>query len=182
MKRYLRIRTFGNCERGDTMIEFAISAIVVLMVLLGIMDISRAAYTYHFVSYAAQQGARFAEVHGSSWGSSCSSSNGTYPNEYGCTASNTDVQAYIQGVIPSKSTTYAGGIVPVGIDPSNISVSTTWPGKNAAGATTACATTNYPGCLVKVKVTYNNFNYIMPFFTTSSTLAFNSTAEATIEK
>ena len=62
-----------RAERGETLIEFAISAVITLSLLFAVMDLSRALYTYHFISFAAEQGARFAEVHGSGWTSSCSS-------------------------------------------------------------------------------------------------------------
>ena len=43
--------------------------VVLFASLFGIMDCARALYCYHFVSYAARQGTRYAMVRGSTWSS-----------------------------------------------------------------------------------------------------------------
>jgi len=168
MNRFVAVRSFGQAERGDTLIEFAISAVVVLTLLLGVMDLSRALYTYHFISFAAEQGARFAEVHGSGWTSACSSSSGTsYTPPLGCTASKADVQAYVQSLTPP------------GVTKANVTVSPQWLGKDINGSTTICSTTNNKaGCLVQVSVSYQ-FNYMIPFLPTSAQ-TLSATAQAVV--
>jgi hypothetical protein len=112
-------------------------------------------YVYHFMSYAAQQGSRFAIVRGHTWsknttsGTQCGTS--APPNftmMYNCTANANDIQNYVQSlahpwILPSGMTI-------------NESSSYLWPGKNPDGNTTGCSTNaNSPGCLVKVTVSYN---------------------------
>lgn len=169
MNRFMRIRSFCRGDRGETLVEFAVSAVITLSLLFGIMDISRAAYTYHFISYAAQQGARFAEVHGSAWSGACSSTNANYPDQLGCTASNTDIQKYVQSLSPP------------GVTNASVSVNAAWSNKDINGSTTVCGTTpKYPGCLVTVTVSYQ-FNYMVPFLPTSAQ-TMSSTAEAVIQQ
>jgi len=47
-----------RCNRGQTMIEFAFSIPVMLLLIFGLIDFSRAAYTAAVVRWAAQEGAR----------------------------------------------------------------------------------------------------------------------------
>ena len=164
------VHRFCRAERGETLIEFAVSAVITLSLLFGTMDLARALYTRHFISYAAQQGVRFAEVHGSGWTSACNSQTGAdYPNQLGCTASQADIEAYVRSLTPS------------GISSTDLSVSPQWPGKDINGSTAVCGTTsNYAGCLVLVTVSYQ-FTYIIPFLPRAAQ-TFSSTSQAVIQQ
>ena len=172
MKPLLKIRSIHREERGDSLLEFAISAVVVFTLLLGIMEFARAMYIYHFVSYAAQAGTRYAIVRGSTWTTACSSSTSGME----CLAANSDVQTYINGIAPP------------GVDTSKLSVTATWPGTfgGSSGATCANTTTpaktndHNPGCQVKVVVTYP-FTFIAPFMPTA-TPTFSATSEQVIQE
>lgn len=170
MNPFSAIDRFCRAERGDTLIEFAVSAVITLSLLFGIMDLARALYTYHFISYAAQQGARFAEVHGSGWTSACNSQTGAdYPDQLGCTASSSDIQAYVRSLTPPAVTK------------ANVSVTPQWLGKDINGSTAVCATTTkYAGCLVRVTVSYQ-FNYIVPFLPRGAQ-TLSSTSQAVIQQ
>lgn len=152
-------------ERGDTLVEFAVVAIVLFTCIFGIMDCSRALYAYHFTSYAAREATRYATVRGSTWGSSCSSATAL---NCGLSSSNANIlQSYIQSITPA------------GINPSSLTVTSTWPGTAPSGS--ACNTArgnNSPGCLVEVQVSYS-FNYITVLLPTT-TLVMKSTSEVTI--
>jgi Flp pilus assembly protein TadG len=157
-KRFLRE------ERGGTIVEFAVSAVVLLASFFGIMDFARALYAYHFVSFAAQEGSRYAMVRGNDWSGSCASA-----SSYACAASSANITSYVQG------------LAPMGITASNITVTPSWPQLNADNAATGCnstATQNSQGCLVKVKVTYA-FHFIMPFLP-GSALNMSATSEQAI--
>ncbi len=131
-------------EHGATLIETALSFAIVLSMTIGIMEIGLALYSYHFVSEAARDATRYAMVRGSS----CTAT--------GCPATNSSVQSYITGL------GYPG------IDPSKMSVSTTWPSTNA------------PGNSVKVTATYQ-FPLSVPFVTIS-TINMSSTSEMVISQ
>lgn len=98
MKLKRTVRAGMKDQRGDTMIEIAISAVVVLTLLFGVMEFGRAMYIYHFVSYAAQAGTRYALVRGNSWKTACASST----TGMDCQAALTDIQAYVQSIAPPR--------------------------------------------------------------------------------
>ncbi len=128
------------------------SASLLLMVIFGVLDCARALYTYHFVAYAAQEGARYAIVRGNDWGStSCASATSN-----ACVATGANIKSYVQG------------LAPMGISSSSIVVTPSWPQTTESGSSTGCNSTtlqNSEGCLVKVQVTYA-FHFILPFLPT----------------
>ena len=51
-------------RRGSTVVEFSLVFVLFLVLILGVMEIGGAVWTYTTVAFAARQGARFAMVHG----------------------------------------------------------------------------------------------------------------------
>ena len=152
MKQLLRIRSIHNEERGETLIEFAVSAVVLLTLIFAIMEFARAMYIYHFVSYAAQTGTRYAIVRGSTWKTACSSST----SGMDCIAADTDVSAYVKSIAPP------------GVDTSKLTVNTNWLATAGGSSGATCTTvTNNPGCLVQVTVSYQ-FKFVAPFMPSKS--------------
>ena len=99
-------------QRGAVTFEFAMGLLVVLFPLMfGVVDFSRAAYSYHWVSDAARDATRWASVRGAT----CELLSG------GCPAANTDVQTFVQGLSVS------------GLNSANITATTTWTGKGGDG-------------------------------------------------
>jgi len=149
-------------ERGSEAVEFALAFSVWMAIAFMVMYISFALYAAHFVANAAEEGARYGSVRGSSWDSaSCSSS------ALDCTASSTDISNYVKGSAPP------------GLSASNLNVSTSWPGTTSSG--TACDTadgSNSPNCIVQVTVSYKS-SFPLPFISSSQRL-FSSTAKMTI--
>ena len=164
-------------ERGVELVEFAMTTLFLTIVLFAVFEFGFALYAYHFASNAAQEGARFAMVRGNTWSeniaSECSTSappNFTMP--YGCTASATDIQNYVQSLATG------------GISPSSVTINKTstyvWPGKTPDSTTAPCTSpnsSNSQGCLVKVTVSYS-FN-LMPFMKLSA-LPITATSETAI--
>jgi Flp pilus assembly protein TadG len=149
-------------EGGSEIVEFAFSICVWMMGAFLVMYAAFALYAAHFVENAADEAARFAIVRGSSWnGASCSS------NMLDCTASSTDIQNYVVRTLPP------------GLSSSNLTVSTTWPGKTSTGGT--CDSQdglNSPNCVVEVTVGYR-FKFPLPFFAQSA-LPLSSSSSMTI--
>ncbi len=144
-------------EEGSSIVEMALSMIVLSMILFGLIVMCLALYTYHFVSDAAREGSRFAMVRGSA----CA------PPGYECNATAAQIQTYVQNLgFP-------------GINPSNMTVTTTWSAY-PAGAVCASAACNDPGDLVTVMVSYN-FPVAIPFVT-ASTLTMSSTSSMVISQ
>jgi len=165
MANRLRWKNIVRDNRGATLVEFAISAAVLLMLFFGIMDFARALYAYHFVSYAAQEGTRYAMVRGNDWPNACSSA-----SSYGCAIGSSN-----EGLIQ----TYVQGLAPMGISSSSITVAPSWPGTNVDSSPAGCGTANSQGCLVKVKVSYV-FYFFTPSYLTNSSLTMTATSEKVI--
>ena len=103
-------------ESGSELVEFALSSSLLLLVIFGIMDCSRALYTYHYVAQAARLGTRYAAVRGvSATGLLC----GTSP--FQCVATASDVSNYVKSISP------------LGLSASNLSVATDVAGNDADG-------------------------------------------------
>jgi Flp pilus assembly protein TadG len=126
MQRELRV---PRTERGQVLVEFALSVLVFLVLVFGVLDFGRALYTYHAVSYAARAGTRYAIVRGSGCNGAVS----------GCPATQSSVTSYIESVSPN-------------LDPRDLRVSVNWiTGNTGCPAGTAA---HSPGCSVQVAITY----------------------------
>lgn len=159
-------------ERGSTVVEFAMTAPLLIFLLFAVFQGMVAMYIFHYTGYAAQQGARFAMVRGNTWSTNVTTNCSTSapPNftmTYGCTASSTDIQNYVQslGAINASSLTI------------NTTSSYVWPGKNPDGTTTGCTQTNSKGCLVQVTANYT-FN-LLPYIPATA-LKMSATSEKVI--
>lgn len=168
MRKLLR---FQREEHGATLVEFAMTAWVLLVLMLGAFQWMFAMYAYHFTTYAAQQATRFAMVRGATWSediaTNCSTSSTNFTVPYACTASSTDIQNYVKSLATG------------GINPANITVNTNnWPGTTPDGTTTGCtAEANSKGCQVKVTVTYT-FNFLP--FVSKTAMSMSATSEKAI--
>ncbi len=138
-------------QRGSALVEQALVIAMLLSVMFGIIDCARALYTYHFVANAAREATRWASVRGSSCNASLT----------GCQANPINVGAYVKNV--------SG----MGLDPSLITATPSWP-----SATPGCATKNNPGCVVQVQVVYN-YHFFFPLLPTSQ-ITMQSTSEMVI--
>jgi Flp pilus assembly protein TadG len=146
-----------NTEDGQSTLETALSAIAVLTLFLGVMQMCLALYTYHFVSEAAREGTRYAMVRGSS----------CFGFSSACPAQASDVQTYVRGIgFP-------------GIVPANVTVTTTWP-TTGSSCTPSSLPCNNPGNFVQVTVQYK-YPLSIPFVPSSS-LPLSSTSKMAISQ
>ena len=145
-----------HSERGATLLEFALVAIVLFMLIFGIIDFSRALFAYHFVANAAREGTRYASVRGAD-----------------CTAPMTDCGATnIQNYLRTEATG-------IGMDPSQLTVpAPLYAGSNTCPAVGNNPPMNTPGCIVVVTVTYQ-FSFLFPLLPVSP-VNMSSTASAVI--
>lgn len=152
-------------DGGSGLLEFALAASLLFTMIFGIMDCSRLVYVDHFLAGAARDATRYAMVRGSSWSSACTST--TSAN---CTASANNITAYVQSMTAPAVTSSA------------LSVSSSWPGVNAdgSGCTGSGGSSNDPGCLVLVKITYT-YTLSLPFLP-HLVVPLSSTSEVTIEE
>jgi Flp pilus assembly protein TadG len=129
----LRMLELRKTEGGSAMVDFAVTAVVFLTVLFGIVDVGRAAFAYSWVSSAARQGSRFAMVRGTN----CSGLSG------GCPAQASDVTTYVNSLA-------------TGMDTSQLTVTA---GCYTAGALLGAPPPCGPTTSVKVRVQYT-FNFL----------------------
>lgn len=149
-------------DRGSEAVEFALAVSIWMAISFMIMYVSFALYAAHFVANAAEEGARYASVRGSSWNNaSCSSMT------LDCSASSTDISSYVKNAAPP------------GLSTSSLGISTSWPGTTSSGTTCDTADgTNSPNCIVQVTVSYN-LSFPLPFIAHGQRL-FSSTSQMTI--
>ena len=160
-----------RAEKGNTLIEYALTLIVFLLMMFGIVDFSRALYAYHFVSSAARQATRWAAVNGQTCADD-GSCNGTAPMNNG-TALASDIQNYV------------ANITPPGIDPTKVTTTPTWTAPTGSPDICTVAVAGlggpypkYPGCTVEVEVQYK-FNFVAPIIS-AATVTMSSTSEMVI--
>jgi Flp pilus assembly protein TadG len=168
----------ARSERGSTMVEFALTIMMLLVLLFGIVDFGRALYVYHYLANTARTATRWAAVNGATCGPGGSSTacptcdascNGTAPMNNG-PASESDVENYVKSITPP------------GINWNQVAVTAcgTQGGTECPDSTlSACATTvNSPGCAVQVTVKYN-FPILIPIVH-NSVIPLSSTSEMVI--
>jgi len=143
-------------QDGAEIVEFAFASSILFTLFFAIIEFSIAMYVGNFVAYAAQKGARYAMVHGATWGSSCTSA-----SQYACETSPGYVQSYVTSL--------------EGLNLTASNVSFTAMTTTATGGT---CTSYTQGCQVKVTVSYS-FPLHIPFLNTS--IPFSSTSIETIQ-
>lgn len=146
----LRTVTNRARERGSAVIEFALASMIFLGFVFAIIDFGRALYAYEFVTYAARSGTRYAMVRGSA----CAQNGGGTSAVITACGSSTGVSA-------AQVQTFVQGLNLPGINPSTISVTTTWPDVGAGCSDSGAR--NGPGCPVLVVVQYP-YQSTIPFF------------------
>ncbi|HEX6509262.1 MAG TPA: TadE/TadG family type IV pilus assembly protein [Chloroflexota bacterium] len=156
-------RRAASAEEGAAAVEMAVSMTALLMVIVGMMKMCLAVYSYHYTSEAAREGARYAIVRGSS---ASSSSTACVNYETGCVATSDNISAYV------KALGYPA------LTPANMTVSVTWVGFPTGVTCSPSATCNNPGNMVTVTVQYS-FPLQIPF-RTSKTLTMTSTSSGII--
>jgi Flp pilus assembly protein TadG len=168
-------------ERGSAIVETSTVLVVALMLVFGIIDMSRAMYTYHTVANLASQGARWAMVRGATCGinSSDVGASSTYcsPSGNTCTvnstsskcANNSDIQTFVQSQVIGIMT------------PSSVQVTPQWNTTNSCSSS-VYPNSNGPGCTVEVTVTYP-FSFFLPYMPSlGSTINMSYAATTTISQ
>jgi len=154
-KRIMRAKCLGRVyapqEEGATLVEMAITSMLILAALFGLIQAFWALYAYNYVDNASRQATRYAIVRGSTYkGTNCSS-----PGWATCVA---------QGGNTGDVAQYVRTLAYPGIDTSQVTVTTTWPGGVGVCPAAPC---NNPGNLVKVVVSYP-YSFHIPFVRAAS--------------
>jgi Flp pilus assembly protein TadG len=170
---FRRLLRLAREEQGGGLLEFVISAWLLLITVFGVLEFGMGMYAYHFVSAAAQQGARYAIVRGAHWTTACSTSAPPqFSMNYDCKAASSDVQNYVKS------------LTSMGLNPASVTATATWPGTtpDCTSSCSACSTSaENPGCMVKVQVTYS-FNFLPLRFLPQTALTLSGAAEKVIQE
>jgi Flp pilus assembly protein TadG len=149
----LALARLHRAESGNASVEVAMSAGVLFLLVMGLMNMSQGVYTYHYVAEAAREGSRYAIVHG---------------NVSGSIATPDSIQAYVRGL------GYPG------IKSSSMTVTTTWAGYPAGVVCAPSTSCNNPGNMATVKASYA-FPVTIPMMGTK-TLTMTSTSSMVISQ
>jgi Flp pilus assembly protein TadG len=149
----------ASSRRGQALVEFAMGTLVLLMLIFGIIEISRILLVYTTVTDAARLGARYAITHGTP--PAGPSTTGTATN-----ANVATMQTAVQAVV--KSFLAAGT---VNINAGGLAITTTFPNISCAGASSGslCSGTT-PGNLVQVTVSYP-YDLLISYYPINVTVA-----------
>ena len=132
-------------EQGSAVLETAMSMVLLLTFLFGIMETSLGLYTYHFISEASREATRYAIVRGFSAGPTCAA----YTSA-ACATTQAQIRSYVQNInLP-------------GIDPNQMTVTPTWSAYPTGASCSPSRSCNNPGNLITVTVQYN-FPLNVPF-------------------
>jgi hypothetical protein len=174
----------ATSEQGSTLLEFALVLTVLLTVLFGIMEFSRAMYAYHFLSNAAREATRYASVRGSTFSIACAS---PPPVVFDCLAGTSDIAAYVQSIL-APGVYVKGSASASCASPSvgQLNVCASWPATSPSGGAGSCPATpsggKNPGCLVQVEVLYT-YGFTLPFVSKDlSSITMSSTSETVIQQ
>ena len=73
----MRIRKSKSCSKGQALVEFALTVVFVMLLMLAAIEMMIFIYTYSVLADAAKEGVRYAIVHGTGVGASnCSGPGG----------------------------------------------------------------------------------------------------------
>ena len=139
-------------ESGQTLVEFALTSLMFILVLMGVIEMGRMALVYTAVANAARAGARYAIVHGSS--RSGTGVNGPSGPTCPCTQVNTVVQNFASTGILNQS---------------NLTINVTYANSS-----------NDPGSTVTVRVSYP-YDPLVTYFTAAlGSTTLSSTSQGVI--
>jgi Flp pilus assembly protein TadG len=156
MNQLLRSRKVRG--QGASLIEFALVALLLCLLLLVFVDLGRLFLVYNSVANCSRAGVRYAIVHGSTR-TAVAAPNG--PSGPGNTNNVSDVVNNFAKASP--------------LDVNRLTITVTYPGPPTGAP--ACAALNAPGCRVRVKVVYP-YDPLMGYFPLSFNLG--STSEGVI--
>jgi Flp pilus assembly protein TadG len=151
-----KVRPSQDPEHGQTLVEFALVVMIFLVVLFGILEFSRALWTYNTIVQATRAGARFAVVE--------------IPS-----VTNNAVKNY---VVYHNSAGTGAPVVP-GLSTSSVTVTYTRIDPNTGNPVEATTLQDkYNSAYVQVGITGYTFNFIVPILGSGITLpAFTTTLQ-----
>ena len=163
----LRVAALLN-EQGGSLVEMAISCLILIPILFGIIQLSIGLYCYHYAADAAREATRWAIVRGSTCNGLFGSGYCSPTDANGTGATANDIDQYVKTLGYPYS--------------SRVTTATKWCTKSASNPATwtSCSTTpdGNPGNQVQVTVSYA-YPLVIPFLK-SNTINLSSVSSMTI--
>jgi Flp pilus assembly protein TadG len=101
----------ARTERGQSLVEFSLSVMIFIMIIVGVVEVGRAVWSYNTLASAAREGSRYAMVHGAV----ATAHSGPAAND-----------AKVQAAVAKYSSN---------LEPSDLTITSAWPdGNNAVGS------------------------------------------------
>jgi len=147
-------------ERGGSLVEFALVASTLMLLITGVIYLGMLVYSYTAVANAARLAARWASVRGASCVAGASN---------GCPATQSNIQSYVVSQLPGVVTSPPPTVSPTWTTPP-------WSSSGPSGCSSAAETA---GCLVQVRITYS-FPLTIPFY--GPVPAFSATSQAIVAR
>jgi Flp pilus assembly protein TadG len=168
MSHLIQRLSAGLGDEGSSLVEMALSCLILIPILFGIIQLSIALYCYHYAADAAREATRFAIVRGGSCNTIFNSAYCSPTDGVGTGATANDIAQYVKGL----GYPFSG----------KVTTTTQWCVSGGTPATwSSCSATqsdNIVGNQVQVKVTYA-YPLIVPFMK-SNTLNIGSISSMTI--
>jgi Flp pilus assembly protein TadG len=162
-----RKRLAISTEDGGTLVETALSCLILIPILFGIIQLSIALYCHHYAADAAREATRFAIVRGANCSLYLKSAAYCSPTSAdGNGATQADIAQYVK----SLGYPYSGS--------ANVTVQWCVPGSPATWSSCSTTRDNTVGNQVQVKVTYS-YPLVIPYLK-ANTLLIGSTSSMTI--
>lgn len=140
-------------SRGQTLVEFSLSALMLVVLMFGVFEMSRMLLVYTTVANAARAGVRYGIVHGADVNTA--------------TAETTQIQTLVKGYLSAA---------PINTANPGLTINVSYPG---GGACPPVVHTNVKGCLVSVTVTYPYDPFVL-FYSRFFSINISSTTEGII--
>jgi Flp pilus assembly protein TadG len=152
--QHMRVPSIKRSSRGQASVEFALTIVFVMVIILGAIEMIMLIYTYGVLANAAKEGVRYAIVHGTGvGGSNCSG-----PGVTGITCTDSSGTNVQNAVVAYAAMTFH--------DTSTMTITPSYPDSSSA-----------PPSRVRVDVTYP----YLPFFGLGwPSVTVNATAEGRI--
>jgi Flp pilus assembly protein TadG len=107
------LKAIRRRQRGQAIVEFALTVVLLMLLMFGLLELSIFIYTYSVLANAAKEGVRYAIVHGANNGTPSGPSSGSASSPP-CTASSTNVTDVV-----NRTKNFAGFTL---LSPSNVNV------------------------------------------------------------
>ena len=164
----LAFRRATQAEEGGSLVEIALSCLILIPILFGIIQLSMALYCYHYAADAAREATRFAIVRGASCNSNLNSKAYCSPTDSNTAgATQNDITQYVK----SLGYPYSGS--------ATVAVQWCTPGGTPAWSSCSTSQDTTVGNQVQVKVTYS-YPFVIPFPAKTYNLNIGSVSSMTI--